>query len=151
VTAINGFSRLRARLRGTAGHAGTVPMHLRHDALVAAAECVLAVERIARANAELVGTVGRIEARPGAINVIPGEVEFTIDIRAPRDELRTQAVMDTLAEVNTIAKRRRLACELELIQELGVTACAPWLMRQLESAIDRQGVRIRRLPSGAGH
>src|SRR5204863_3726719 len=87
----------------------------------------------------------------GAINVIPGEVEFTIDIRAPRDELRTQAVMDTLAEVNTIAKRRRLACELELIQELGVTACAPWLMRQLESAIDRQGVRIRRLPSGAGH
>jgi len=60
-------------------------------------------------------------------------------------------VMDTLAEVNTIAKRRRLACELELIQELGVTACAPWLMRQLESAIDRQGVRIRRLPSGAGH
>jgi len=151
VTAINGFSRLRARLRGTAGHAGTVPMHLRHDALAAAAECVLAVERIASASPELVGTVGRIEARPGAINVIPGEAEFTIDIRAPRDELRARAVMDTKAEVNAIAERRGLACELELIQELGVTTCAPWLMRQLERAVERQGVPVRRLPSGAGH
>jgi hydantoinase/carbamoylase family amidase len=126
-------------------------MHLRRDALAAAAECVLAVERIARANPELVGTVGRIEARPGAINVIPGEVEFTIDIRAPRDELRLQAVADARAEVGAIAKRRGLACELELIQELGVTACAPWLMRKLERAVERQGVRVRRLPSGAGH
>jgi allantoate deiminase len=151
VTAINGFSRLRARLRGTAGHAGTVPMRLRRDALAAAAEGVLAVERIARANPELVGTVGRIEARPGAINVIPGEAEFTIDIRAPRDELRAQAVADATAQLNAIAKRRGLACELEPIQALGVTACAPWLMQQLERALERQGVRVRRLPSGAGH
>jgi len=151
VTAINGFSRLRARMRGMAGHAGTVPMQLRRDALAAAAECVLAVERIARSDAELVGTVGRIEARPGAINVIPGEVEFTIDIRAPRDELRTRAVAKAKAEVAAIAAHRKLACELELIQELGVTACAPWLMRRLEHAVERQGVRVLRLPSGAGH
>jgi len=138
-------------MRGTAGHAGTVPMHLRRDALAAAAECVLALERIARANGELVGTVGRIEARPGAINVIPGEVEFTIDIRAPRDELRTQAVTEARAEVSAIAERRGLACDVAVIQELGVTACAPWLMRQLERAVERQGLRVRRLPSGAGH
>src|SRR5204862_8058752 len=62
VTAINGFSRLRVTLAGMAGHAGTVPMSLRRDALAAAAECVLAIERIAQADAELVGTVGRIEA-----------------------------------------------------------------------------------------
>src|SRR5207244_6125982 len=103
VTAINGFSRLRVTLQGVAGHAGTVPMNLRRDALAAAAECVLAIERIARADPDLVGTVGRIEARPGAINVIPGEVQFTIDFRAPRDELRAQAVDSAKAEVEAIA------------------------------------------------
>jgi allantoate deiminase len=96
VTAINGFSRLRATLRGAAGHAGTVPMRLRRDALAGAAECVLVVERIVKANAELVGTVGRIEARPGAINVIPGEVTFTIDVRASHDALRKHAVATLL-------------------------------------------------------
>src|SRR5213075_2233325 len=129
VTAINGFSRLRVALHGLAGHAGTVPMNLRRDALAAAAECVLAVERIARGDAELVGTVGRIEAKPGAINVIPGEVHFTIDFRAPRDELRAQAVRAATTEVEAIARRRRIECNIEVLQELGVAACAPWLMQ----------------------
>jgi allantoate deiminase len=151
VTAINGFSRLRATLRGAAGHAGTVPMHLRRDALVAAAECVLATERIARSHPELVGTVGRIEAKPGAINVIPGEVMFTIDVRAPRDDLRNQAVTAIRSEVEKISKNRRLDCQIESLQEFGVTTCAPWLMEQMDQAVARQGFRVRRLPSGAGH
>ena len=151
VTAINGFSRLRAKVRGTAGHAGTVPMHLRRDALAAAAECVLAVERMARSDPELVGTVGRMEAKPGAINVIPGEVDFTIDFRAPRDELRQRTVASTRAELAAIAARRSVACDVELIQELGVTHCAPRLMAQLERAVAAEGVRVRKLPSGAGH
>jgi allantoate deiminase len=151
VIAINGFSRLHARVRGTAGHAGTVPMHLRRDALAAAAECVLAVERIARSDPELVGTVGRIEAKPGAINVIPGEVDFTIDLRAPRDELRQRAVASARAEVQALAAKRSLGCDVELIQELGVTHCAPWLMARLERAVAAEGVRVRKLPSGAGH
>ncbi|HKX38511.1 MAG TPA: M20 family metallo-hydrolase, partial [Burkholderiales bacterium] len=112
VTAINGFSRLRATLRGAAGHAGTVPMRLRRDALAGAAECVLAVERIAKGNAELVGTVGRIEAKPGAINVIPGEAFFTIDVRAPRDELRNRAVSAIRAEVESISRNRNLESEI---------------------------------------
>ncbi|HET7362798.1 MAG TPA: allantoate amidohydrolase [Burkholderiales bacterium] len=151
VTAINGFSRLRAKVRGTAGHAGTVPMQLRRDALAAAAECVLAVERVARSDPELVGTVGRIDAKPGAINVIPGEVDFTIDFRAPRDELRQRAVASVSAELAAIAGRREVACEVELIQQLGVTQCAPRLMAQLERAVAAEDVRVRRLPSGAGH
>jgi len=151
VSAINGFSRLRALLTGVAGHAGTVPMKLRRDALAAAAECVLAIERIARSDAELVGTVGRIEAKPGAINVIPGEVQFTIDFRAPRDALREQAVRAAVAAIETTAAERRLGCKVESIQELGVTACAPWLIEQLERAVAGEGVRVRRLPSGAGH
>ena len=151
VTAINGFSRLKVAMHGLAGHAGTVPMNLRRDALAAAAECVLAAERIAKSDPELVGTVGRIEAKPGAINVIPGEVNFTIDIRAPRDELRARAVQSTTAEVKAIAARRNVRCEVETLQELGVAACAPWLMQQMERAVAAEGVRIRKLPSGAGH
>jgi allantoate deiminase len=151
VTAINGFSRLRATLHGVAGHAGTVPMPLRRDALAGAAQCVLAIERIARSDPDLVGTVGRIEAKPGAINVIPGEVQFTIDFRAPRDALREQAVLAAVSAVQEVASQRRLAAHVENIQELGVTACAPWLIGQLERAIAAEGVRVRRLPSGAGH
>ena len=151
VSAINGFSRLRATLHGEAGHAGTVPMHLRRDALAAAAECVLAIERIARSDPGLVGTVGRIEAKPGAINVIPGEVQFTIDFRAPRDALREEAVRSAATAVQQIAAARRLRCEVQKIQELGVTACAPWLIEQFERAVAAQGLRARRLPSGAGH
>jgi allantoate deiminase len=151
VTAINGFSRLRVTLRGAAGHAGTVPMNLRRDALAGAAECVLALERIARQDPELVGTVGRIEARPGAINVIPGEVTFSVDVRAPRDPLRNQAVAAVRAEIETIARKRDLKSEIEILQEFGVTACSPRLMAQMDAAVARQGFRVRRLPSGAGH
>jgi allantoate deiminase len=151
VTAINGFSRLRVTLRGAAGHAGTVPMKLRRDALAAAAQCVLAVERIAKGHPELVGTVGRIEAKPGAINVIPGEVIFTVDVRAPQDSLRNEAVAAIRSQVEQIAKSRKIACEIETLQEFGVTACAPWLMQQMDRAVASEGFRVRRLPSGAGH
>ena len=151
VTAINGFSRLRVTLRGAAGHAGTVPMKLRRDALAATAECVLMVERIARGHPELVGTVGRLEVKPGAINVIPGEVMFTVDVRAPQDPLRNDAVFSIRTEIQNIAKQRALQCEIETLQEFGVTACAPRLMEQMDRAVASQGFKVRRLPSGAGH
>jgi allantoate deiminase len=151
VTAINGFSRLRVTLYGAAGHAGTVPMRLRRDALAGAAECVLAVERIAKEHADLVGTVGRIEAKPGAINVIPGEVSFTVDVRAPQDPLRNEAAAAIRSQIEKISRARKIHCEIETLQEFGVTACAPWLMEQMDRAVASQGFRVRRLPSGAGH
>jgi allantoate deiminase len=151
VTAINGFSRLRVTLSGTAGHAGTVPMHLRRDALAAAAECVLAVEAIAKSDPELVSTVGRIEASPGAINVIPGRVVFTVDVRAPKNELRLAAVGSISAQIEKLARARAIDCRIEKLQELGVAACAPWLMAQMERAVAAEGIAVRRLPSGAGH
>ena len=151
VTAINGFSRLRVTLRGEAGHAGTVPMKLRRDALAAAAECVLAVERLARAQPALVGTVGRLEAKPGAINVIPGEVQFSVDLRAPEDAARQQAVAAVRMEIALISEKRGINFEIETLQELGSSACAPWLMAQLGRAVESEGVRVLRLPSGAGH
>jgi len=151
VTAINGFSRLRVTLRGAAGHAGTVPMNLRRDALAGAAECALAVERVARSHAELVGTVGRFEARPGAINVIPGEVMFTVDVRAPQDSLREHAVAQIRSEIENVSRNRQLASEIESLQHFGVTTCAPRLIERMERAVASQGFRVRRLPSGAGH
>ena len=151
VTAINGFSRLRVTLRGAAGHAGTVPMNLRRDALAGAAQCVLATEKIAKAHPELVGTVGRLEAKPGAINVIPGEVMFTVDVRAPADPLREQAVATIRGEIARICKARGLQSEIETLQDFGVTTCAPRLIAQMERAVASQGLRVRRLPSGAGH
>ena len=151
VTAINGFSRLRATLSGTAGHAGTVPMGLRRDALAAAAECVLAVERIASATPDLVGTVGRIDALPGAINVIPGDVSFTLDIRAPDNGVRLQAVREICEAIREIAVRRKLTLNIETLQQQDVAACAGWLVAQLEQAIRAEGCPLHRLPSGAGH
>ena len=151
VTAINGFSRLRVTLRGAAGHAGTVPMHLRHDALAGAAACALAVERVALGHPELVGTVGRFEAKPGAINVIPGEVMFTVDVRAPQDPLREEAVAAIRGKIEQVSRGRKLRCEIEDLQHFGVTACAPRLIAQMERAVASQGFPVRRLPSGAGH
>jgi len=151
VTAINGFSRLRVTLRGAAGHAGTVPMSLRRDALAGAAECALAVERVARSHPELVGTVGRFEARPGAINVIPGEATFTVDVRAPQDSLREHAVAQIRSEIENVSRNRKLASEIESLQHFGVTTCAPRLIERMERAVASQGFRVRRLPSGAGH
>ena len=151
VSAINGFSRQRVLVRGTAGHAGTVPMNLRRDALAGAAECALAVERIAQHHPEVVGTVGRFEAKPGAINVIPGEVMFTVDVRAPQDSLREQAVATMRAEIERVCKARQLRSEIENLQDFGVTSCAPRLIEQMERAVASHGFRVRRLPSGAGH
>ena len=151
VTAINGFSRLRVTLRGEAGHAGTVPMALRRDALAGAAECIVMMERVAKSVPELVGTVGRIEAKPGAINVIPGEVQFTVDVRSPLDSVRQEAVADVKSEIARIAAGRKIRADIESLQDFGSSACAPWLMRQLERAVEARGVRVRRLPSGAGH
>jgi allantoate deiminase len=151
VSAINGFSRLRVTLNGMAGHAGTVPMGLRRDALAAAAECVLEVERIGGAVAERVATVGRIVAQPGAINVIPGEASFTIDCRSPSDAGREAGVADMQQAFERIAARRGLALRVERLQEQSATTCADWLTRQLDHAVATEGIAVRRLPSGAGH
>ncbi len=151
VTAINGFTRQRVTIKGMAGHAGTVPMRLRQDALVAAAECIVAIERVALSEPDLVGTVGRIEALPGAINVIPGEVRFTVDIRAPRDAQRLAAVVRAGEEIRSVCARRKLPVTIEDLQATGVARCAPWLMAQLDEAVAASGLRVFRLPSGAGH
>jgi allantoate deiminase len=152
VTAISGATRLAATLTGMAGHAGTVPMALRRDALAGAAECIAAVEDSCRNDtAGLVGTVGQIDATPGASNVIPGQVSFSLDIRAPADPHRTHAVAEIVRRIEAIASRRNLALKLEITHENRTVPCAPWLRAQLADAVAAEGFPVFELPSGAGH
>lgn len=152
VTAIAGATRLAARLTGMAGHAGTVPMPLRRDALAGAAECIGAIEQFCRTDeGGLVGTVGHIQAKPGATNVIPGQVSFTIDMRAPTDGHRKRAVTEIVRQIEAIAKRRRLALQLDVTHENRTAPCAPWLQQQIAQAIEAEGFSVFELPSGAGH
>jgi allantoate deiminase len=151
VTAIAGASRFTVDVAGVAGHAGTVPMGLRKDALAAAAEMVLAVERAGRETPDLVATVGRIEALPGAVNVIPAGAKFTIDVRSPSDAVRDGAVAGLREKLSGIAGHRGVAVRLERTYDEAAATCAPWLVEQLEAAVTRCGIRPLRLPSGAGH
>jgi len=152
VTAIAGATRLAARLTGMAGHAGTVPMALRRDALTGAAECISKIEELCRADdAGLVGTVGYIDAAPGATNVIPGEAHFTMDIRAPTDDHRKRAVGEIVRQIEAIAKRRKLELQVEVTHENRTVPCAPWLKEQVAAAVAAEGYPVFELPSGAGH
>jgi allantoate deiminase len=152
VTAISGATRLAASLVGVAGHAGTVPMALRHDALTGAAECIVAIEELCRTDPDgLVGTVGYIHAMPGATNVIPGKVSFTMDIRAAADTHRRRAVADIVRRIESIARSRKLALQVDVTHENRTVPCAPWLKTQVANAVAAEGFRVHELPSGAGH
>jgi hydantoinase/carbamoylase family amidase len=153
VTAIQGSSRVRVQVRGEEGHAGTVPMVMRHDALAAAAEMVLAVERHCRDDAaHLVGTVGKLGvAAGGAINVIPGKVEFTIDVRSGEDTRRRAAAAALEKRCRDIAAARGVGVEWTPLQELAAAQCDASERARLAQAIADLGLPLRELPSGAGH
>ena len=153
VTGIVGQVRLRVTVTGQAGHAGTVPMNLRHDAFVGAAEMALALEAIAREHPEdgMVGTVGRIEAVPGAVNIIPGRVLFTVDLRSLTDALRIKGTERFAAEAARIAEARGLQVSVEPFHEIATAHCAPALQKALATSITGLGHTPVRLPSGAGH
>ena len=151
VTSIASIQRLAATVKGEAGHAGTVPMPYRHDALTAAAEMILAVERIANARPGMVGTVGKIEAQPGAVNVIPGDVRFSLDLRAPNDEDRKAGVEEVLSALQAIAQKRGVTLDLAAGYEEKAALCHPAIKDGLSAAIRALGHEPIPLPSGAGH
>lgn len=153
VTSIAGQSRFRVEVGGEAGHAGTVPMGLRRDALAAAAEMILAVEAVGRAGRddELVATVGRILVEPGAVNVIPARASFTLDVRAATDGPRLAAVEAIRARFREIADRRHATLTVERFHEAATAPCAPALQRALATGVEAVGQPVRRLTSGAGH
>lgn len=151
VTAISGARRHRVEIAGLAGHAGTVPMGQRQDAMLAAAEAALFIERRCTGTPTLVGTVGMMEVLPGAMNVIPGLARFSIDIRAGDDATRDAAIADVLREIAAICARRKLTHTITELYKSTATPCHPALMQAAEAAIRAQGVETMHLPSGAGH
>jgi allantoate deiminase/N-carbamoyl-L-amino-acid hydrolase len=153
VTSIAGGSRIKVRVEGLAGHAGTVPMTGRRDALPAAAEMALAIERHCAERADtLVGTVGKFAVSGGgAINVIPGAVEFTVDLRSGDDGKRKTAVAAVEAECRAIAHRRGVEIAWEPFFELSAAPCDARLQALWARSVAAHGVVPRYLPSGAGH
>ncbi|AXB77258.1 allantoate amidohydrolase [Novosphingobium sp. P6W] len=152
VTGIAAQLRYAVTVKGMAGHAGTTTMRLRRDPLAGAAAMILAVEQLACGdNSDVVATVGTIEALPGAANVIPGEVRFTIDVRSGLETRRNgvaEAILDRIAE---IADARDLDFATALIHDLAASPCAPALMDLMDEALVAAGQPVRRLVSGAGH
>ena len=151
VTAIAGGTRHRVSVTGASGHAGTVPMAMRRDALAAAAEMVCAVESRARSVPGLVGTVGILEVKDGTGNVIPGEVAFTVDIRSGDDAVREAAERDVFAAFDAIASRRGVTVTARKNHAVRATPCSPRLQDLLAESVSAAGAPVRRLPSGAGH
>lgn len=151
VTALTGIERHQVTVTGKAGHAGTTPMAGRHDALVGAAEMVMAIDRALNARDGLVGVVGKLEVSPNAVNVIPAEVSFTLELRSPRRDIREHGRDEVLAALEAIAVRRELALQAVPTYKAEGVDCAEWLIEALESACRDGGERPFRLFSGAGH
>ncbi len=153
VTSIAAGTRHTLTVRGEAGHAGTVPMPKRHDALAAAAEMLVAIERRCSAGGSLVGTVGMLDVKDASSNVIAGEVRFTVDIRAADSDTLSRAQQEVFAECEAIAARRGVRLEGNRTHDVKPTPCAPWLQDRIAAAIEEVEGKgpARRLPSGAGH
>ncbi|WP_028312647.1 2-oxo-4-hydroxy-4-carboxy-5-ureidoimidazoline decarboxylase [Derxia gummosa] len=151
VTSINGSVRYRLSFKGLASHAGTTPMGTRRDAALAAAEFALAVEKRCARELHLVGTVGILEVPGGSINVVPGNCDCTLDVRAPGDAQRDAAVADLLAIADEIAARRNVTLCKQLLLRAAAAPCDQAWQDRWAAGIDRLGLPVFRLPSGAGH
>src|SRR5258706_262188 len=151
VIAIAGQTRARLTFQGVAGHAGTVPMALRHDALCATAEFILGAEAEARSVDGLVATVGQITTLPGASNVIPAEVALSLDVRHAEDSKRAGACSNLRSLAKQIAERRGVTVNWELIQESLSVTCDSGFVAKLQKIVARHQAKSISLASGAGH
>jgi allantoate deiminase len=151
VEAIVGQTRMDIVFRGQANHAGTTPMHLRHDAMAATAEWMVAMERTTLNDSELLTTVGRLEARPGATNVIAGQVRATVDVRHRLDEVRRRAVTTIGRSAEEIAARRGVTVDSRVLLDQPAVAMDGYLTGQIKEAIRGAGCEPHRMVSGAGH
>jgi allantoate deiminase len=151
VTSIVGQTRLDLEFIGHANHAGTTPMHLRRDAIAAAAEWITKVEALAAQTEGLVATVGRLEVQPNAGNVIPGLVELSLDVRHVHDSARRAAVDDLVEQARAIATRRGLALDWTKKMDEPSVPMEERLTAFMTDAIEGAGFPAKSMPSGAGH
>jgi len=151
VTGIAGPVWLRFSLRGESGHAGATPMNRRHDALAAAAEIVGVVEEEASSAPSAVGTVGQLETRPGGINIIPGLVDFSVDLRDIDVSVRDGVEGRIRERAEEICARRGVELGVEELQRLDPAPCSEEVRSVISEACEEVGIRPHSLPSGAGH
>jgi allantoate deiminase len=151
VEAIAGQSRLRLRFEGKAGHAGTLPMEHRRDALTAAAELVLEVEQCARGSDGLRATVGMLSVTPGASNVVPGSARLSLDVRHARDEVRERALAGLLGRAEALAARRGVGFHVDHAEHHPAVPADERLSGLLAECVRSAGHAPVRLVSGAGH
>lgn len=151
VTAINGSRRFIGQVQGVASHAGTTPMGRRRDAACAVAEWALQVERRAAQDGDSVATIGQWSVPGGSINVVPGRCDFSLDVRAPRDDQRDRLADDLLGTLAEICEHRGLQHRIDETMRAAAAPSAHTLQQRWEQAVADLGLPVRRLPSGAGH
>src|SRR5215210_2696215 len=151
VTGIAGPVWLRVSLDGETGHAGATPMGLRRDSLAAAAEIIALIEAEASKTGTTVGTVGQLSLEPGGINIIPGRVEFSLDLRDIDEGVRDRVEGRILEGAEDICRRRDVEMDVETLQRLAPAPCSELVKSAVERACERVGIRANALPSGAGH
>jgi allantoate deiminase len=146
-----GQTRLNLVFGGQANHAGTTPMHLRRDALAAAAEWITAVEALARRTDGLVATAGRVTVEPNAGNVVPGKVQVSLDVRHARDLTRLSAVEELVGKAGAIAAFRELTLERTDRLNQPAVPMDERVTASLTDAIEAAGYPVKTMSSGAGH
>jgi allantoate deiminase len=151
VDAIVGQSRVQLTFTGRANHAGTTPMDMRQDAVAGAAEWITDVERLARSVPGLVATVGSMEVKPGATNVIAGEVRLSLDVRHRVDDIRTRTVNDLVRRAGEVAEARGLSAGRNILLNQSAVPMDSFLTGQIEEAIRKAGCEPHHMVSGAGH
>ncbi|MEH7098429.1 Zn-dependent hydrolase [Neobacillus vireti] len=151
VTGISGGEWAEVTITGEAGHAGTTWMNERKDALTAAAECILEIEKIAQDSSGSVATVGKLEVKPGSSNVIPGRVDFTLDVRDIDNERRENTIAKIYDSIRAIAADRGLRCEIRPVQSLASVMSSPSVMKAVKDSLQEIPYPVYELPSGAAH
>lgn len=150
VTGIAGIYRWLMRVTGRGDHAGTCPMDVRRDAMCAAADLVLGVERLAKGGPG-VATVGRLAVEPGATNVVPGRVMAWGEMRSVDGGWLEETVMAVDALASSVATRRQVGIEVEWLSRQSPTTCSPVMISTIRGAAERLGLGVLEMPSGAGH
>jgi allantoate deiminase len=153
VEGINGIKQFLVTLTGVSNHAGATPMALRHDALQGAVRAIAAVEEIAMRDpgANTVATVGMLTCDPGQANVIPGRVQFTVDIRDLDSERIDQAAQRILSEIQTICRARGLTFDIEPRSDTPPVRLSKKLVDLIEETAQQKRVQALRMASGALH
>ncbi len=151
VTGVAGQMQVEVIFRGRANHAGTTPMHLRHDALAAAAAWIGCVEALAKRTDGLVATVGTMRVSPGAANVVPGTAVVSVDVRHALDEVRRSAMRDLLAAAEREGGRRGVTVTARELSRQEAVRMETGLVERMAAAVGEAGFPVHRMVSGAGH